>query len=53
MTEIESPFICCKHCEQRIPLRIDHYPTWHYTGALNNTVCPTSIPPMLTFKANR
>lgn len=43
------PFICCKHCEQRIPLRIDSHPTWHYIG---NVVCPESIPPMLRFVRN-
>lgn len=31
--EIERPFICCPVCAQRIPLRIDAHPTFHYLPA--------------------
>lgn len=39
--EIHSPFICCGTCGERIPLRIDSFPTWHYKG---NLVCEASLP---------
>lgn len=48
--EIAEPFTCCSHCEQRVMMRIDSHPTWHYIG---NLVCPESIPKMLTFRLNQ
>lgn len=39
-----SPWICCAECDQRVPLRIDEHPTWHYR---EGKVCWGSFPKRL------
>jgi hypothetical protein len=43
--EIIRPFICCPECHQRILLRIDSYPTFHYYP--DGMTCPASWPERL------
>lgn len=43
--DIQSPFICCPVCAQRIPLRIDDQPTYHYWP--DGYACDFGIPEAL------